>query len=719
MATDQERLIAAYLAGNREPDFLAELLEALAEDAELRAGLRDELALARMLRELGRPALDPAPVFAAIQAPGGGLSDQVMARIGRAESASARRWRWRGLAAAALVAGVALAIAASAALGWPPSAAPAPAIASLHLVRGTRWPAQLAAPPAEGARLAPGRFELAAGVAELAFDSQASLLVEGPATLELESAMLVRLHRGRVTTSVPPGAHGFTIAARGMRVVDLGTEAGVDVGSDGRAEVQVYAGAVEVAVQGGSAPTASRRCQAGAALRVDPGAGSIDAMPFAPERFIRAGDAHRLRLDVADIVGGGDGRGSAAHDGIDPTTGRLQSTPAQGHLEGDHDFHPVAGQPFLDGVFVPSPKRDTILTSAGHHYDFALQNGASYDLIRRGGFLIRPPDGGPDAPSRSPSVIDGVDYAAPGHALVGFHANTGMTFDLRAIGGAYGRAVTRFTAAVANTAPRRLAPALCAVQRAGSPGPRWAPLAVQRAGTANGTVLTLEPDGSLLAHDPAATDTYTVAGISTVPGITALRLEVLADPALPGSGPGAAANGNFVLTRLGVGLESGDGERQLGLTGAVADFSQAGWPVAAAVTGEAKVGWGIVPETGTAHTAVFFLEPAAVPPGTGIVVTLAQLQREWHHHLIGRFRLSVTDDPDPARGIAGGAGFFQVFVDGRLIQRAVVPVADQAPARIEVPLRPEDRFLTLVSTDGGYGNGFQWTTLADPRLELR
>jgi hypothetical protein len=37
---------------------------------------------------------------------------------------------------------------------------------------------------------------------------------------------------------------------------------------------------------------------------------------------------------------------------------------------------------------------------------------------------------------------------------------------------------------------------------------------------------------------------------------------------------------------------------------------------------------------------------------------------------------------------------------------------------LDVPLNPGDRFLTLVSSDGGYGTAYQWNTLGDPRIEL-
>ena len=47
---------------------------------------------------------------------------------------------------------------------------------------------------------------------------------------------------------------------------------------------------------------------------------------------------------------------------------------------------------------------------------------------------------------------------------------------------------------------------------------------------------------------PPERDTYTVVAATDLKAITAVRLEVLADPSLPANGPGRPPNGNFVLS---------------------------------------------------------------------------------------------------------------------------------------------------------------------------
>jgi hypothetical protein len=37
---------------------------------------------------------------------------------------------------------------------------------------------------------------------------------------------------------------------------------------------------------------------------------------------------------------------------------------------------------------------------------------------------------------------------------------------------------------------------------------------------------------------------------------------------------------------------------------------------------------------------------------------------------------------------------------------------------VDIQIGPHDRFLTLASTDGGNGNGFDWVVFGDPVLDL-
>jgi hypothetical protein len=89
------------------------------------------------------------------------------------------------------------------------------------------------------------RLELAQGYAEITFDSGAQVVLEGPASLDLNSAWDATLLRGTLKASVPTEAMGFRISNPAVEVVDLGTEFTMIADASGGAEVFVLKGKVE------------------------------------------------------------------------------------------------------------------------------------------------------------------------------------------------------------------------------------------------------------------------------------------------------------------------------------------------------------------------------------------------------------------------------------------------------------------------------------------
>jgi ferric-dicitrate binding protein FerR (iron transport regulator) len=97
------------------------------------------------------------------------------------------------------------------------------------------------------ARVAVGQeFEFTAGAVELTFDAFAKVKVFGPAKFKIKSAKLIACTRGRVTTQVDRGGEGFTIETPKARIVDLGTEFGVDIAESGETQVVVFQGSVDL-----------------------------------------------------------------------------------------------------------------------------------------------------------------------------------------------------------------------------------------------------------------------------------------------------------------------------------------------------------------------------------------------------------------------------------------------------------------------------------------
>jgi hypothetical protein len=174
--------------------------------------------------------------------------------------------------------------------------------------------------------------------------------------------------------------------------------------------------------------------------------------------------------------------------------------------------------------------------------------------------------------------------------------------------------------------------------------PTWTVLNPATASSAKGTPLVRQPDGSFMASgNVPAQDVFTVTANTDLKGITAVRLEVMADARLPGHGPGAASNGNFVLSafKLLAG-KAGKPAQPVAIKSASADFSQANFPVINAVQAKPDSGWAVMPEFGKTHTAIFTLAaPIGSEDGATLTFVLEQMTG-FANHLIGRFRVSVT-----------------------------------------------------------------------------
>lgn len=96
-----------------------------------------------------------------------------------------------------------------------------------------------------GDALEPGQLAIDSGYAQIEFFCGATVVLEGPAVLDLKTSTLARVLNGRLRAQVPPAARGFSLEVNDMKVVDLGTEFGLAVTPEG-SDVQVFDGEVEL-----------------------------------------------------------------------------------------------------------------------------------------------------------------------------------------------------------------------------------------------------------------------------------------------------------------------------------------------------------------------------------------------------------------------------------------------------------------------------------------
>lgn len=119
-----------------------------------------------------------------------------------------------------------------------------PVIADIVHQQGVTWSADSTA-LGEGNTIGRGRLSSTSGEYTLKFRDGSTVRVEGQASLDIKSKMLVQLDHGRATASVPQNCTGFTIASDLVDVIDQGTQFGISV-DHGRADVVVFDGKVDL-----------------------------------------------------------------------------------------------------------------------------------------------------------------------------------------------------------------------------------------------------------------------------------------------------------------------------------------------------------------------------------------------------------------------------------------------------------------------------------------
>ncbi len=185
----------------------------------------------------------------------------------------------------------------------------------------------------------------------------------------------------------------------------------------------------------------------------------------------------------------------------------------------------------------------------------------------------------------------------------------------------------------------------------------WIVLRPDMMASAAGVTLTPLPDGSILAGGPnPPVDTYTLEAKVGRLGITALRLEALTDPSLPGLGPGRQSqshfSGNYFLTSIRLSIVAGpSAPGPVDLRRARADYSDRSFPVrgvSGAIDADPNSHWSISPLMGRPHQAVFqAARPIEPRQGMRLRLELVCGLENVPHTTLGRFRLSVTDRPFP------------------------------------------------------------------------
>jgi len=237
----------------------------------------------------------------------------------------------------------------------------------------------------------------------------------------------------------------------------------------------------------------------------------------------------------------------------------------------------------------------------------------------------------------------------------------------------------------------------------------------------NGSTLTKQGDGSILASG-ANPDSEVYEFDARVAGpLAAIRLEAIPDDSNPTKGTGRADNGNFVLTHFKVDVASGaEGAQRQPLTfaTAVADYSQANFPVTNAIDADVKSGWAVdgnVKKEG--RQAVFVLGQPIVLTSDQELKIRIKFESIFARHAIGRFRLAVAGDKNAALTSATPKlsewSFIGPFIapDGKNPLDEVHPV-EKDPNQIELTKKYSDGKLAWT-TKPKWKDGVVYNELPD------
>ncbi|MBN2514180.1 MAG: hypothetical protein JXB18_14675 [Sedimentisphaerales bacterium] len=278
------------------------------------------------------------------------------------------------------------------------------------------------------------------GLVELQFDNNAQVVIEAPAEFQILAEDRIGLQYGKVYAIIPREATGFSVYTQNGKVIDFGTEFGVQASLTHETFLHVIRGKTMLIAGGQSDKKNSVEVAAGAAKRVSGISGAISDIHCNESLFVRAIDSAsrfiwrgQTAINLADLVGGGNGLGTGRQDfGIGIESGTLSESPLYVNGYGLRNqkswtsFCPVSKIPGIDGIFIPdSSPEPAVVSSQGHVFDQCPDTNAYWcSPIINGSKSIN---------DELNLIVSDVRYGTPENPAVFMHANIGITFDLQAI----------------------------------------------------------------------------------------------------------------------------------------------------------------------------------------------------------------------------------------------------------------------------------------------
>lgn len=289
-------------------------------------------------------------------------------------------------------------------------------------------------PMQNGTRICSNKMPLmlSEGVVELTFDNNTKVTIEGPAEFRILDDDMLKLYYGQLYSHVPPEAYGFQVSTQHTKITDLGTEFGVKEEIDGDTEVHVLKGKVGI-VSGIISKRTDFDLLAGSACKLNATTKEIEEIPCEDNLFVRQIDSKynfvwrgQKNLDLADVVGGGNGFGSGQRNvGWDFATGELSDIKVDSvNRYAANTYLRLESASLIDGIFVPNGQTEQVISSLGHVFSECPVTGGNY---------YTEIGSSPKIIDNAEAILGGYNFSQGKAASLLLHANAGITFDLQAI----------------------------------------------------------------------------------------------------------------------------------------------------------------------------------------------------------------------------------------------------------------------------------------------
>jgi hypothetical protein len=321
-------------------------------------------------------------------------------------------------------------------LVFPP---PKPGVASVTDMLGAAWSARESLE--KGARLTADSdpIHLIKGLLKIRTDNGVHLVIEAPAEFRFINSDELSMTYGRLFVNIRQSQNGFSVQTQKSKIIDMGTQFGVYTDMKGEIELHVFEGKTVLIAGLSNKAKQVLDVVAGQAKRFGEFTSEVQPIPISKGFFARDIQSQsnlvwrqEKQIDLADIVGGGNGLGTGQKEtGLNPSNRPADLPGEMRDRRSGNTFNKVPGNPLIDGVFVPNGTTPQIVSSAGHIFrECPVTSGYFFaDILHSPAAQLKKNSSAKDTSLQ----LGSADYSHPEKSFLCLHANSGITFDLNAL----------------------------------------------------------------------------------------------------------------------------------------------------------------------------------------------------------------------------------------------------------------------------------------------